>query len=147
VDVTVSATPATARIHADGEHRWKGKVIDQAGHDELCPGPRSFPLAGLGVHTIDIRVINFEATSIKPLVSATLFDAKGAIVDGPVPCQRTVPANDHYLVTILANVQQAPVAGTGSAVVGGVAAPAPRASKARRRSRPKKSPRTKKGGR
>lgn len=148
VDVAVSVTPATARIHADGEHRWSGKVIDQAGHEELCPGPRAFPLPGVGLHTIDIRVINFETTTVKPRVSATLIDATGAILDGPVPCERTVPGNDHYLVTILANVQQTPAPAPGIAIVGGTTGPT--SGPTRPKSTKKKSARPtrkKKGGR
>ena len=123
VDVAVVADPSTARIHADGEHRFEGKPVDHAGHSELCPGPRGFPLVGAGLHTIDIRVINFEPTSTRPLVTATLLDASGEIVDGPVPCQRTVPANDHYLVTILGNLQTDESVATPAIVRGVAGAP------------------------
>lgn len=108
IDVSVAAPAPGVVIHADGEHRFQGRTIDEAGHDELCPGPRSFPLPGAGMHTIDIRVFNLTQTSIDSRVIATLLDVAGKVVAGPFPAQRDVPATDHHLVTVLALVSGAP---------------------------------------
>jgi hypothetical protein len=126
VDVSVAAPPAGVLIHSDGEHRFQGKTIDEAGN-ELCPGPRSFPLSGAGMHTIDIRVFNLMSTSIDSLVTATLRDSAGNIVAGPFPAPRPVPATDHHLVTILA-------------LVSGVATPATKPRKPGKKKSKKKGP-------
>ncbi len=107
VDVTVAFPAPGVLIHSDGEHRFHGKTIDQAGHAQLCPGPRSFPLPGAGMHTIDTRVFNLMSTSVDAPVTATLRDSAGNVVAGPFPAPPGVPANDHRLVTILALVSGA----------------------------------------
>jgi len=107
VDVSVAAPPAGVLIHSDGEHRFQGQTIDQAGHPELCPGPRSFPLNGAGTHSIDIRVFNLMSTSTDATVTIALRDPSGNAVAGPFPVRRTIPPNDSLSVTILALVSEA----------------------------------------
>ena len=104
VEVGVKLPPEGVTIHCDAELRFEGTTIDQAGHTELCSGPRSFSLPGPGTNTIDVRVFNLMSKSIDSVVTATLRDASGKAVVGPFPVPRSIPATDHQLLTILALV-------------------------------------------
>lgn len=124
-DVTAFQTPPPDAVHADGEQWLRGRLIDQADHDELVSGPRRFALSQAGLNTIDIRIFNLGTASVPGLVTLTLVGPDGVVLDGPVPCAAPIPPSDHLLVTAVATV----VAPQASPVVVIAAAPPRRGKK------------------